>query len=347
MSEANSIDFRANSMDYIRLWAAVTIVYGHSTHWLKVDRVEWVDWINIFPGLLLLFVLSGYLVSASAEHCPDKVEFLKRRFVRIYPGLWVAFAVSAVAVAVMTSLYEIPVSVSDWMKWIAAQVSFFQFYTPPDLKSYGIGNPNGSLWMIPLQVCMYVFIMFTYKHLKRVSPGVWIFLIGILAGLNVASPYIMQALPTTAGKLYFCSPVPYAYIFYIGMFVYVFRKRMLPMLVKYFWCLLLVYAIWVHGNEHFLHWRFGLYVNTVQGILVCFLALGAAYKWGECRLKHDYSYGIYLYHEVFVNILLIGGFVSTWWAIAAVFACTLAVAVPTCRWVEEPVAAWFRKKAAR
>lgn len=154
-------------MDYIRLWAALSIVYGHSTHWLSVPRMEWFEWVNIFPGLILLFVLSGYLVAASVEHTSGRAVFLWRRFIRMYPALWVAFAVSAVAVAIMTHLYDIPVCLMDWVKWIVAQLSVFQFYTPPGLKAYGIGNPNGSLWMIPLQLVMYVAIMLTYKTLKR------------------------------------------------------------------------------------------------------------------------------------------------------------------------------------
>lgn len=331
-------------MDYIRLWASVTIVYGHSTKWLSVERPDWFDWVNIFPGLLLLFVLSGYLVSASVERCPDKVEFLKRRFIRIYPGLWLAFAVSAVAVAIMTFLYGIPVCLADWLKWSVAQVSIFQFYTPPDLKAYGIGNPNGSLWMIPLQVSMYVVMLLTYTLLKRWGMKRWLLFLAVLAGVNVASPYIMNSLPLVAGKLYFCSPAPYAYIFYIGMFIYIFRGKVLPFLVKYFWWLLAIYALWVHGNERLFHLHIGLYVDTLQGIMVSFLTLGAAYKWGKRSLRHDYSYGIYLYHEIFVNILLIAGFVSSWWSIAAVFVCTLAVTVPTCQWVEEPLAARFRNR---
>ena len=88
-------------MDYIRLWASLSIVYGHSTRWLSVNRVEWFEWVNVFPGLLLLFVMSGFLVAASAEHSPGKSVFLWRRFIRMYPALWVAFGVSAIVVAIM------------------------------------------------------------------------------------------------------------------------------------------------------------------------------------------------------------------------------------------------------
>ena len=331
-------------MDYIRMWAALTIVYGHSTHWLSVSRIEWFEWVNIFPGLILLFVLSGYLVAASAEHSSGKAVFLWRRFIRMYPALWVAFAVSAVAVAVMTHLYDIPVSLMDWAKWCIAQLSVFQFYTPPGLKAYGIGNPNGSLWMIPLQLVMYVVILLTYNSLKRLQLKWWLLLLACLIGLNVASPYIMNALPEVAGKLFFCCPVPYAYIFYIGMFVYIFRERVLPVLVKYFWLLLVIYACWVHGNSCFLHLKIGLYVDVVQGVLVCFLALAFAYKFGKHSLRHDYSYSIYLYHEIFVNILLIAGFIACWWAIGAVYLFTMMAAVLTCRLVEEPVSRILKDK---
>lgn len=330
-------------MDYIRLWAALTIVYGHSTRWLEVERMEWFEWVNIFPGLILLFVLSGYLVTASVAHSPNKQTFLWRRFIRMYPALWVALGVSAIAVASMTWLYNIPVSMVDWGTWLAAQLTVFQFYTPPGLKAYGMGNPNGALWMIPLQLCMYVAILLTYQQLRHWSIRKWLLLLAALVMLNVASPCIMHAMPTVPGKLYFCSPLPYAYIFYIGMFVYVFREKLLPFLVKHFWLLLVLYMVWCYGNEHCFHLDVGLYVNTVQGVLVCFLTLATAYKFGKYNLRHDYSYSIYLYHEIFVNVLLIAGYVASWYALGAVYACTLIAAVLTCRLVEEPVSRRWKR----
>ena len=107
--------------------------------------------------------------------------------------------------------------------------------------------------MIPLQICMYVLILFTYNSLRIWKISWWLLLLGGLVAVNVASPYIMQALPDVAGKLYFCSPFPYAYIFYVGMFLYVFRGRMLPLLVRYFWWLLAVYLFWVYGNRNLFH----------------------------------------------------------------------------------------------
>ena len=329
-------------MDYLRLWASLSIVYGHCTRWLSVNRVEWFEWVNIFPGLLLLFVLSGFLVAASAEHSPSKSVFLWRRCIRLYPALWVAFGVSAIVVAIMTHLYDIHVSAGDWVKWIVAQVTVFQFYTPADLKAYGIGNPNGSLWMIPLQLCMYVLILLTYNTLKRWKVSWWLLLIAGLLAVDVASPYIMQSLPEVAGKLYFCSSFPYAYIFYVGMFLFIFRDRMLPLLVRYFWWLLAVYLFWVYGNRNLFHLEFGLYVNTLQGFLVSVLTIAAAYKFGHHGLRHDYSYSIYLFHEIFINIFLIVGFVASWWAVGAVYACTIIAAVLSCRLVEEPVSRWLK-----
>ena len=72
------------------------------------------------------------------------------------------------------------------------------------------------------------------------------------------------------------------------MFVYIFRERMLPVLVKYFWLLLAIYTCWVHGNSCFLHLKIGLYVDVVQGVLVCLLTLAFAYKFGKRSLRHDY-----------------------------------------------------------
>lgn len=80
----------------------------------------------------------------------------------------------------MTHIYGIEVSAWSWVKWIGAQLTFFQFYTPQDLKAYGIGNPNGVLWMIPLMLCMYVLMRFAYPCLRKAGAAVWLCLLAAL-----------------------------------------------------------------------------------------------------------------------------------------------------------------------
>ncbi len=348
-SHAEQFDFRANSMDWLRLFAAFCVVLVHTLMWLSPPCANLLRQFCIFPGLLILFVMSGYLVSSSIERSGSNWrDFWRRRLARIYPGLWACFLVSSVAVVILTRLYDIPVSPLSWCKWIAAQLSFFQFYTPPDLKAYGIGNPNGVLWMIPLQLCMYAVMLLSYRRLSGWSMPAWLLLLAALVGVNILSGWLFSNLNGIAARLLYVCFVPYMYAFYIGMFAYVFRRRVIPVLRKYCWLLLAAYIVWVKGNA--LWWNIpvpGLYSEIVMGVLICFVSLGVAYRLGRHTLRHDYSYPAFLYHEIFINIFVVVGFTRNWWAVAAVFLCTAVCSVLSCRLIEEPAAKWLRPAAKK
>lgn len=344
VSQCRSDSFRNNCFDYIRLYAALSIVLSHCCRWLQIPPSPLSVLCSQVPGLMLLFTMSGYLIAGSFERSPSPAVFLRRRFVRLFPGLWVAFAVSALVVAVVTSVYGLPVSGWDWAKWVAAQLTVFQFYTPPDLKAYGIGNPNGVLWTIPIEMGMYVLIMLSFRRLQRVGMVGWMLLLAALAGVNVLCGFVGPKLPLLLWKLLFVSIFPYMYMFYIGVFVYVFRTRLIPLLSRCFWPLLLLFAVWQAVNALYLRLGFGLYGNVVSGIAVCFLVFAVAYRFGKRTIRHDYSYSIYLYHEIFINILVVSGCcMRSWLGALLVYAATAVCSYCSCHWVEEPAVRWLKR----
>ena len=70
-----------------------------------------------------------------------------------------AFAVSLVAVLAMGGYGNLHYSVKDIVVWTISQVTVFQFYTPSSIEIYGVGNPNGALWTISMELQVYVVIM--------------------------------------------------------------------------------------------------------------------------------------------------------------------------------------------
>ena len=70
--------FKDNAFDFIRYWAAITVMLGHfvwkaasytqgNTIFHVIGRVS-----NFFPGVVILFAMSGFLISASFERSKDK-----------------------------------------------------------------------------------------------------------------------------------------------------------------------------------------------------------------------------------------------------------------------------------
>ena len=77
-----------NAFDIIRLVCAFTVFWGHFITHFSINSIV-ADYIGYFiRGVPVFFVLSGFLVARSLERYSPR-EFWIRRFVRIYPAMWV------------------------------------------------------------------------------------------------------------------------------------------------------------------------------------------------------------------------------------------------------------------
>ena len=100
--------FENNSLDWCRLFAAVQIAVSHFLALMLISYQEpgmldvrlWSvrKMFTVFPGLILLFSISGFLMGHSLESGSDRKRFLRRRLLRVYPGLWANVAVTAVLI---------------------------------------------------------------------------------------------------------------------------------------------------------------------------------------------------------------------------------------------------------
>lgn len=301
--------FKNNSFDLLRLFSALMIALNHSlTHFF--ERVPHILrlFANSWIGLVCLFTLTGYLIPASLERSETRTEYLKKRFLRMYPELWLSLAVSLAVMLTVSAVCGIFYNAGDILSYLAAQATVFQFYVPDAVCRYGLGNPNGALWTIPVEVQIYILIMLFWKPLKKQPPAVWLVLIAASAAVNVCFDYMQPFLPPLVWGLLALSVVPYAYIFLIGMLCYRYRDIIINRLADAFWGILAVYICWFMLNFNFLHVSAGHYTDIVTGVLTALLTLSTGYRLGTHRLKYEISYGIYIYHMTAVNALLMLGF---------------------------------------
>jgi len=163
---------RRNNFDALRLVAAVSVVFSHS--FLIAEGTQNNEPLILLTGnqsilglvgVFVFFAISGFLVTQSFEQTGDPWRFLAKRSLRIFPGLFVATALSAFVLApVVTSL------------WTSA------FLSRPEPYEYVIGNTlldqtvhelpgvmfvnnsvgleiNGSLWTLRLEFTMYLMVL--------------------------------------------------------------------------------------------------------------------------------------------------------------------------------------------
>ena len=60
----------------------------------------------LFPGVVILFAMSGFLVSASWERAKTRKEFFLKRVLRIYPELWFCTIVNYFGAGIVRSEYD-------------------------------------------------------------------------------------------------------------------------------------------------------------------------------------------------------------------------------------------------
>ncbi len=279
-----------------RYIAAIEVIIGH----LKLLDVEFPRFVviplGLFQGVPLFFGLSGFLIWHSLEKEEEFRVYFRNRFIRIYPELWMAVAVSIVTIIVF---YKEKI---NWLMlglFTITQSTFLQFWTPDFLRSYGSGTPNGSLWTICTFVQFYIVIYFLHKVLKKASVKIWILIIAVSLIFNITYPFLGKWFPSEAlYKLYGQTLLPYLYLFLIGAIVSNYYEIIIPFLKKSWWAFLGVDIVCrLTGYD-----LPGLY-SPIRTICIVLAVIGMAY-FIKIRITCDISYELYLFHGIVLNMFM-------------------------------------------
>ena len=299
-----SLDLQANSFDILRIIAAVSIIFTHLLMHIPPSNGVLKSAMSFFSvyfyGVVAFFAISGFLIPKSIERSSSFFSFMKKRILRLYPGLWCAFFVSF---AVIMLLYHPQLNFKRILVWFGTQLTFFQAYTPEWLRGYGNGTPNGALWTICVELQLYVVSWLLHKILKKFSTKHWCIAIAVSVVLNLACWLLQDSVPHIVYRLIFNSFVPYLYIYLIGMFLYYRKDTIIYWLSKRYIIVLAVYTICVFVFYYFIP-RVGFYAPIGIGITLPVMIIAVAYGLGKHRLKYEVSYGMYLYHFIVINALI-------------------------------------------
>lgn len=151
-----------NNFDFLRLIAVLLVWYGNC-HLLRGGS-DMLDKALPFQylGVSVLFIISGYFVTASYERHGTPLSFLKNRILRVMPPLILAVGVCALLIGpIATSL-----KLGDYYEH-SRTFSYFRnltlFTLQPDLPGVFGALPsssvNGSLWVLPYEARCYAAIM--------------------------------------------------------------------------------------------------------------------------------------------------------------------------------------------
>jgi peptidoglycan/LPS O-acetylase OafA/YrhL len=299
--------------DFLRIALAVSIMV---THAFLLTGNDWVYhspiWYTFYSLVPMFFALSGFLIAGSAVRLSLK-NFLINRGLRIIPALSVDTIVCAFIVGAIFTTYPLhKYFFNSQFFWYLTNVTGFIHYRLPGVFE---NNPdhsvNFALWTVPYEMCCYL-IMSCFIVTAWVKRPFFIGM-SVLAvlgfGLAVQHLYADTARPDYVLRalnffLVFRGAQAVA-TFIMGIFVYQMRDR-IPYSWLLFWiccgiCLIGSMYLNMHDVD-----RVGNRFFFLPPLVYITVFLGLT-KLPLPRFFHsgDYSYGVYLYHEPFLQCLVV------------------------------------------
>lgn len=333
-----------NNFDLIRLLAAIEVVFIHAIHHLKIDGWPklFADQVIVhFPGVPIFFTVSGFLIFWAFDRKPNLKQYFINRILRLYPALYVCLLITIALLLINSSLLLL--SDKGFYLWIAAQTTFFQFYTPESVRFWGVGTPNGSLWTITVELQFYLMVPIIYYLIKCQKSNkvlILFFLISLVLNFLVAS-----LTENSLTKLFFVSVTPYLFNFLIGTISYIYWEKLRDFIENKFLIWLSIYLIYCVFFGNFLGFDLRTYALTnilqvFSQILLGILTLSFAFSFNNLSqktLKHnDISYGVYIYHMLVVNSFVSLALLEKTIYLTLVLAITIIMATISWVFIEKP-----------
>jgi len=295
MNQQINLDTKNNNFNIIRFLAASLVLFSHS-YPLSQSEEPLLHISGFFSfGSLAVYIfvfISGFLVTKSWIDTQNIIIFIKKRFLRIFPGLLSVILFTTFIIGPLVTY----VPLAEYLKDPLTIIYLRNIYLYP-LSSHLPGvfenNPfpdavNGSLWLIPVLVFLYASLaIFGLLRLINRKPYVAMFtviLFGMLL-LNMSNPSLrnLAILYMPAYDL-LCSSL----FFYVGVLCYLYRDKI------FFRHRLAILSIILFLIS--LKLPYGLVINLfVLPYLILYFACLDIADLQKFNRTTDLSYGIYLY----------------------------------------------------
>ncbi|WP_125766778.1 acyltransferase family protein [Lapidilactobacillus wuchangensis] len=290
-----SLETRKNNFDLIRFFAAILVVWFHSFPLTGVgneheiiSRMTRMQTTAGAVGVMVFFIISGFLITMSFDRTKDLGRFLKARVLRIMPAYIVVILLSIFVLGPL--LTTLPIN-----KYFAHPETRQYFinlslknmrYTLPGVFNKNIypNAINGSIWTLWYEFVTYLVVaLLGITKLLRKETSVVLYLVCL-------------------GLIVFHYP-NYYYYFYFGLFFsagmifYQWREKIILNGKLAIVAVLILIA--------------GVYFKQVipaasigGSYLIFYLALGPVPKFPNFTKYGDLSYGIYIYSFVIQQALM-------------------------------------------
>jgi peptidoglycan/LPS O-acetylase OafA/YrhL len=291
------IDSKTNNFDSLRLLAAFLVFFGHS---ILVTRNEgFFNWerglIISAIGVNIFFIISGFLIVRSSLESKSTSLFIKKRFLRIYPGLIFLGMFTVFIIGPLTTFFSIKSyfhnpAVFDYLRSIFS-LSLLDL-TKNVLPGVFVSNNlplivNASLWTIPVEVACYSLVILMgiagvlNKKMLFLCASAFLLFYGLVSSLGTLVAHSTINIP-------YADIIRLATYFILGMTIYLYREDVI--LSKKYFLLMLALFISAAFTQYF-----SLFSYFSLPLIVIFLAFKNIDFLKKLTRYGDFSYGFYLF----------------------------------------------------
>lgn len=294
---------RNNNFDFLRLLFALLIVISHcyplsgidySRQWIYQITNGQLSYSSI--GLNGFFVISGFFIFRSMENSASIPKYLKKRFLRIFPGLFFMLCFTLFSIQFVYQS-QIPYFTNkEVLSYLPRNISLY--YLQPVIQGVFSENPyksiNGSLWTLSYEFSFYLLLIPCYVFMKnkRHLPKLFFVVFSLLILVNFLFPYRFDELTLLGMKgnhivnfsSFFISGCLLASINFDRIII--IRKEVVYLLLT-LTCLLCVLSILWDCYQYVKHIVFPIIVVIIGFMPIKILA--------DIRKIGDLSYGVYIY----------------------------------------------------
>ncbi len=160
---------KINSIQFLRGLAALIVVIYHTSDYIKINYTQQVflgDFFSFgFAGVDLFFVISGFIILFTSKkyiNNPTSIgEYLKKRFVRIYPIYWIVLITLLASTNIITFLLDKNIFKTELPTKLSTYLNTF-FLLPNHLAI------NAASWTLSFELYFYLIfgLIILSKNLK-------------------------------------------------------------------------------------------------------------------------------------------------------------------------------------
>lgn len=298
---------RDNNLDFIRLMAAVLVVFSHSFP-LSMGYINGhdPDPLSKLTGgpsfgtlaVMIFFVISGFLITQSFERSKNPIHFIKCRILRILPGLVFVTVFTIVVLGPIVTSLKLNQYFGSKLTWsyLKNMTLVKMNYNLPGVFEDNIyGNTiNGSIWTLVYEFKCYFLVL----------------VLGMTKLLRKTIIFLLFIIATAAHILGFGGAnITFVSYFAAGMVVYMFREYIkLSRVAALLSTLIIIICLWFYQP----------YFLSIIAICITYTTMYLAYhtrrKVYLSRKIGDLSYGTYIFaFPIQQAVTYYFGGHMTWW----------------------------------